>query len=102
MNWVRGKGASYSGRGRSAQPTKRIDRIADATGPTTLNFMRVDRSWRWKKNELILSSIGQLLRKSRIWNKARELCAGLGFCFWCLAVGSVGGGVSRASLSIRR
>jgi hypothetical protein len=42
MNWLRGSGASYTGRERSAQPAKRIAKAAPAAGRTIRNFMRAD------------------------------------------------------------
>jgi hypothetical protein len=56
MNWLRGSGASYSGRERSAQPANRTAKAAHAAGRTIPKFMRADLNATWNNFEQIFSN----------------------------------------------
>src|ERR1700724_3842183 len=91
MNWLRGRGTSYSGSERPAQPAKRINSVAHRTGRTTRDFMRGDHTGIGEKNEQILCRMQELLREAGFWNKNAGYAAAYDFVFGARLVDRLGG-----------
>src|ERR1700722_16106837 len=91
MNWVRGKGVSYSGRERPAQPTKRIDRIAHAIMRTARNFMCADHTGNWKRMNKFYPEYGGCCGMLESGIKNASHVGALDFIFGARLLGWLGG-----------